>query len=231
MMKLSGPPAPVTGGEVEATPHGGQLYHQPYDNELWIQLVPNLATNGNTTNYTLKVHITHCWYLLRGHGLYQLVAPTAACSRRRSCDNDVSVLPDPVWPTNNAISSFMLAASGLDTDGDAYRIGGSGRTRWIHTQPIQEAQGTMDVTKIRAGDGWSNLEKYQNDWNPTRFYHPPHPPNFQLTLLTNGNVQLFWDRALGAVTGYVVEKDTGPASRPSRHWESPRTIFSILRHL
>jgi len=143
----------------------------------------------------------------------------------------VSVLPDPVWPTNNAIQFFIARASGLDTDGDGLRIGGSGELAGYHTQQIQEAQEPWTVTKNPAGDGWSNLEKYQNDWNPNTFYTPAAPANFQLTLLTNGNVQLFWDRALGAVTGYVVEKDTGSGFTTFATWDLPRTISSILRHL
>ena len=210
-MKMDSPGVPGGGtNETAGSYSGPPAYSYTNSADLWIEIVPNLNTNGTATNYTLKVHntladiyydvmsstnlsVTNGWFVLGG------VLAT----------NDVSVLPDPVWPTNNPIQFFLARASSLDTDSDGLPDWWE-RAYGLDPYLADSANtGTSDGYKNPAGDGWSNLQKFQNGWNPGTFYTPAAPPNFQLTVQTNGFVQLFWDRALGSVTGYVIEEDRG----------------------
>ncbi len=71
--------------------------------------------------------------------------------------------------------------------------------------------GVSDVFKDMAGDGWSNLQKFMNGWNPTNQYQPPPPSGVTMTLNTNGNIVFSWSPAAnlptngaGAVVGYTL---------------------------
>ena len=58
-----------------------------------------------------------------------------------------------------------------------------------------------------AGDGWSNLQKFQNGWNPNVFYTPPPPPGFSVSYNSiSGTVTLNWQPSQGNVTGYTITR-------------------------
>jgi len=58
-----------------------------------------------------------------------------------------------------------------------------------------------------AGDGWSNLQKFQNGWNPNVFYTPPAPPGFSVSYNSiSGKVTLNWQPSQGNVTGYTITR-------------------------
>jgi hypothetical protein len=56
-----------------------------------------------------------------------------------------------------------------------------------------------------AGDGWTNLQKYQMGVPPNVFTTPPPPQGLTLQFnATNGAITLSWQPSSGAVTGYTV---------------------------
>lgn len=64
-----------------------------------------------------------------------------------------------------------------------------------------------------AGDGYSNLYKFQNGMNPNVFYTPAAPQGVTVNLHQTANTAtIAWVPSAGAVTGYTVEKtDSNPS--------------------
>jgi hypothetical protein len=82
---------------------------------------------------------------------------------------------------------------------------GSGLPTWWQLQYF----GTTGVDPYGnpAGDGWSNLQKYQNGMNPNVFYTPLPPPGFSVAYNSqSGTVALKWQPSQGNVTGYTVTR-------------------------
>jgi len=74
----------------------------------------------------------------------------------------------------------------------------------------------IDPSGDPMGDGWSNLQKYQNGMNPNVFYTPHAPSGLTVNFNTNGNIVLSWTAAAnlptngaGAVTGYTINTPDG----------------------
>ncbi len=65
--------------------------------------------------------------------------------------------------------------------------------------------GVSDAYANPAGDGWTDLQKFQNGMNINSFYTPP-PLLVTIAALPNGHVLISWEPALGLVTGYVVRR-------------------------
>ena len=58
-----------------------------------------------------------------------------------------------------------------------------------------------------AGDGWNNLQKFQNGMNPNVFYTPPAPQGVVVNYNSfNSTAAITWLPSPGPVTGYTVEK-------------------------
>ena len=72
------------------------------------------------------------------------------------------------------------------------------------TSTSSSVNGVSDLYADPAGDGWSNLQKYQNGWNPNTFYTPP-PPLVSVNSLSGDNgVTITWQPNQGKVTGYTI---------------------------
>ena len=104
-------------------------------------------------------------------------------------DSDGDGLPD-WWEIKYSTTSFPLSPTNADT-------GNTG---------IQDGD-----KQDSAGDGYSNLQKYQMNVPPNVFIAPAPPSNFTISYNTNGNVTLSWSPAAnlptygaGAVTGYTI---------------------------
>ena len=99
--------------------------------------------------------------------------------------------------------------SGFDPDG-------SGLPLWWQLQYF----GTTGVDPYGnpAGDGWNNLQKFQNGMNPNVFYTPPAPQGLAVNYNSaNNTAQISWSPSPGPVTGYTVERDY-------YWWSSPQSF-------
>jgi pimeloyl-ACP methyl ester carboxylesterase len=112
---------------------------------------------------------------------------------------------------------------------------GSGLPIWWQLQYF--GTNGVDPNGDPSGDGWSNLQKYQNDWNPSHFYTPPPPPAFSVFYNSrSGTVTMTWQPSQGNVNEYSISRfdpNTGwttvfpvlPASATSFVDNSPITAF------
>jgi hypothetical protein len=82
---------------------------------------------------------------------------------------------------------------------------GSGLPLWWQLQYF--GTNGVDPYGNPAGDGWSNLQKFQNGWNPNTFYTPPAPQGLAAILHQASNTAtVSWLPSPGAVTNYLLSK-------------------------
>jgi hypothetical protein len=74
------------------------------------------------------------------------------------------------------------------------------------------SNGVSDAYSNPAGDGWTDLQKFQNGMNPNTFYTPP-APLVTVSALPNGHVLISWEPSLGNVTGYIVYRNGSAISQ------------------
>jgi hypothetical protein len=83
---------------------------------------------------------------------------------------------------------------------------GSGLPTWWEEEYFNT--NNVDPYGDPMGDGWNNLEKFQNGMNPNVFYTPPAPQNVTSSYdPTTGKVTVNWSPASGPVSGYTVKID------------------------
>ncbi len=98
-------------------------------------------------------------------------------------------------PTNNL---FLRIRSWADD--------GSGLPIWWQMQYFGYTG--VDPYGDPAGDGWNNLQKFQNGMNPNVFYTPPAPQGVTVSYNANNNTAaVSWQPSLGSVTGYTVTRN------------------------
>ena len=56
------------------------------------------------------------------------------------------------------------------------------------------------------GDGWSNIQEYQNSTDPLRFDQPPPPANLNVSSYTNGLTKVTWSYWTGNPDYFLVQK-------------------------
>lgn len=96
-------------------------------------------------------------------------------------------------PTN---SLFLRIRSWIDSDG-------IGIPDWW--QLLYFGTTGIDPYGDSEGDGWNNLQKFQNRMNPNVFYTPPTPQGVTASFnAANGTATVSWLPSPGAVTGYKV---------------------------
>ena len=65
----------------------------------------------------------------------------------------------------------------------------------------------MDPYGDPAGDGWNNMQKYQNGMDPNVFYTPPAPQGLTVTLGSGGTSAILrWQAVPLAVNGYTIQR-------------------------
>ena len=101
-------------------------------------------------------------------------------------------------PQNGRENLFIRLKSWADSDG-------SGLPDWWQLQYFGHTG--VDPYGNPAGDGWNNLQKFQNGMNPNTFYTPPAPQGVTANLhQISQSATVSWLPSPGAVTGYIVEK-------------------------
>ena len=109
--------------------------------------------------------------------------------------------PTTVLVGDRTNTLFFWARSLVDSDG-------SGLPDWWQLQNFGHTG--VDPYGDPDGDGWNNLQEYQNGSNPNSFNTPPKPAGFTAGLIASGQqVLLAWSPSSGNVTGYAIERDTG----------------------
>lgn len=100
---------------------------------------------------------------------------------------------------NNRTNLFVRIKSWADSTG-------SGIPDWWWLQYFGSVSG--DPYGNPAGDGWNNLQKFQNGMNPNVFYTPPTPQGLTVSYNANNNTaSVSWQPSLGSVTGYTVTRN------------------------
>jgi pimeloyl-ACP methyl ester carboxylesterase len=69
--------------------------------------------------------------------------------------------------------------------------------------------GVSDAYADPAGDGWTDLQKFEDGMNPNTFYTPPAPTVTVAPLSGDNGVLISWEPSLGNVTGYYVYRNGG----------------------
>jgi hypothetical protein len=83
---------------------------------------------------------------------------------------------------------------------------GSGLPIWWQLQYFGTTG--VDPNADPEGDGWSNIQKFQNGMNPNVFYTPPTPQGLTVTYNSgSGMANVSWQSSPSPVTGYTVERD------------------------
>jgi hypothetical protein len=83
---------------------------------------------------------------------------------------------------------------------------GSGIPDWWWLQYFGQITNVDAYAADPAGDGYSDLQKFQMGINPTNYYNPNAPVNFFGCLDATGtNIVLEWSSSSGPVTGYVIQ--------------------------
>jgi len=105
--------------------------------------------------------------------------------------------PAAVTVGNRTASLFMRAMSWADNLG-------LGIPDWWQLQYFGYVG--IDPYGNPKGDGWNNLQKFQNGMNPNAYYTPPAPQLNVSYNSFNGIAAASWVPALAPVTGYTVER-------------------------
>lgn len=87
-----------------------------------------------------------------------------------------------------------------------------------------------DAYASAAGDGYSNLQKFQMGLNPTNYYNTNPPPGFFGALVNKTNAAIVWSPSPGPVANYLVQRgifntNTGNYDYTSFVLNSNTTVF------
>lgn len=114
--------------------------------------------------------------------------------------------------TNWTALSFMSASL---TNNCFFRLrswassDGSGLPDWWQEQYFGVSSG-VDPYGNPAGDGYSNLQKFQAGMNPNQFYTPAAPQGVKVNYTSaNGVANVNWLSSAGSVTGYTIKDSDG----------------------
>jgi hypothetical protein len=205
---------PVAGGGFHMDGMGftpGTTTNSQYSsNELWLGILPpgtnSWATNANASTVTIFLNntiadIEYELLVTTNPNVPWTVAQTLIGSE--TTNYTVTTVP----LTNAETVFFNALAYTLDSDN-------VGIPDWWQLKYFGYVG--IDPNGDPAGDGWSNIQKYENGMNPNVFYTPPAPSVFTINLNTNGNFSMSWSAAAnlptngaGAVTGYTLSTPQG----------------------
>ena len=100
---------------------------------------------------------------------------------------------------NNRPDLFMQIRSWVDSTG-------TGIPDWWWLTYFGQTT-NVDATASAAGDGYSNLQKFQMGLNPTNYYNPNPPGGFFGYLDASGtNAFIVWSNAPGPVINYTIQR-------------------------
>jgi pimeloyl-ACP methyl ester carboxylesterase len=193
-MDVSGPPIPGDGEGSGGTNSSGVTgYVMPdYGTNLWIAQVT--VTSG---------YLTAIGTNTQAYIQYDILSRTNLLQTDWQTENSIFGSETTNWTPfsvtqNNRTNLFIRLRSGASSDG-------SGLPDWWELEYF----GTNGVNPYGnpAGDGYSNLQKFQSGMNPNVFYTPAAPQGVAVKYNANNNTAtLNWLPSPGNVTGYTVKK-------------------------
>jgi hypothetical protein len=194
-MDVSGPPTPGDGSGSGGTnsSNGGTGYVMPdYGTNLWIAQVA--VTSGNLTGIGTNT---------QAYIQYDILSRTNLLQTDWQTENSIFGSETTNWTPfsvaqNNRTNLFIRLRSDASSDG-------SGLPDWWELEYF--GTNGVDPYGNPAGDGYGNLQKFQNGMNPNVFYTPPAPQGVTAALnQENNTAKVSWLPQSGAVTSYTVEK-------------------------
>ena len=207
LMESDFPPPPGEGGEeFEEGPLPQPAYQYP-SNSFWVEIIS--VTNG------------HAHLVLHGTEpdvIYEILSRLALTNVPWASEGTIIGAPEQNWtatmvPVGTRTNTlFFWARSWGDTSGQ-------GLPDWWQLQFF----GVIGVDPYADpdGDGWMNIEEWENDSNPTVFNAPRAPQPFTARVAVNSNdVTLTWEKAPGSVLNYLIERQFNP-------WSSFNTLATI----
>jgi len=194
---MDAPSLPAFGdsGTNTYTPQGGSFTIPNYGTNLWIAQVniTNGYLDGIGTNTLANVQ-------------YEIQSRTNLAQTDWQSEGFIVGSEITNWTPlsvaqGNRTNLFIRLQSGQSSDG-------SGLPDWWELEYFGYTG--VDPYADPMGDGYSNLQKFQNGWNPHIFYTPTAPQGVTASLhLANDNATVSWLPSLGTVTGYTLEKTDG----------------------
>lgn len=199
MMTLdSGPPPPPGGGGGDGGTNEPPSYDPPppYNypsNALWLEIT---GVSNNVAHLTI-------------HGterdvVYEILSKVELTNGAWAAEGTVLGVPETnCTPATVALGShtntlFFWARSWVDSDG-------SGLPDWWQLEHFGLVG--VDPYADPDGDGWVNLQEYQNGQNPHQFETPAAPTGLKVALTNGGaHANLSWHPSRGAVTSYTIQR-------------------------
>ncbi|MGH7981037.1 MAG: hypothetical protein ACREE6_16795, partial [Limisphaerales bacterium] len=212
----SEPPIPGGGdGGTNPSPYFPGISPQNYGSGLWIQ-VQGIITNsfvGIISNTLPDIQ-------------YQILSAPSVLDTNWTSEGFVSGSEVTNW-TAFAVNiagrtNTMLFFKILSWE-DSYDMGilDWGHIKYFGTNGI-------DPYGDPAGDGYSNLYKYQNSLNPFTFYQPPFPVVDAAPVVGDNGVTISWDEAQGLVVSYTIYRNgSAIATVPATQFSYTDTSVSI----
>ncbi len=183
---------PGDGGGSTNYDEGGGGYIPDYGTNLWIARWT--MTSSNVTGIASNT-IADVWYEVMTNGDLATTnwGSTGWFILGSETTNWTALPVMPVCFTNNL---FFRLRSWVDD--------GSGLPLWWQLQYF----GTTGVDPYGdpAGDGWNNLQKFQNGWDPNVFYTPPAPQVSASLNAYTSMATVSWLPSPGPVIGYIIQK-------------------------
>jgi hypothetical protein len=113
----------------------------------------------------------------------------------------------PLMPVNLTGNLFFRLRSDISSDG-------SGLPDWWELEYFGHTG--IDPYADPDGDGWNNLQEFQNGTSPTAFNTPPAPQGLTVSYNANNNTAAVnWLPSPGPVTGYTITDSAGNATNVS----------------
>jgi hypothetical protein len=184
-------PSPGDGGTNSFTPDGASYIAPSYGTNLWIAQVTVLSGNLNGIGTNTQADIQ-----------YDIFSRTNLLQTDWQFEGSIYGSETTNWtPLTVSQNGRPILFLRLRSDADD----GSGLPLWWQLQYFGTTG--VDPNGDPAGDGWSNLQKFQNGMDPNVFYTPLPPPGFSVAYNSQaGTVALKWQPSQGNVTGYTVTR-------------------------
>jgi hypothetical protein len=205
---IDSPPDP--GGGVSGGGGGSPDSFPSYsDTNFWLEGLP-FGTNAYNTNTNAVTFILHA---TTNTASYQL--------QTKSSLTNTNWIPQQIFQgaagTNFTVTTFVMSGQAtlfFRAINYSQDTTDSGLPDWWKLQHgldpnslSSSSNGVSDAYADPAGDGWTDLQKFEDGMNPNTFYTPPAPTVTVAPLSGDNGVLVSWEPSQGDVTGYIVYRN------------------------